>query len=103
MCERPPSRGWPFYFSFGRTTDRSAAITIHPQMPEQSFIATSADTGRRLDQFLTSALGAGSRARVQQLIEQDKVTVNGLLAKSSLKLEGNETIAVTGELQLPPL
>src|SRR5436853_4457846 len=72
-------------------------------MPEQSFIATSADTGRRLDQFLTSALGDVSRARVQQLIEQDKVTVNGLPAKSSLKLEGSETIAITGQVQLPPL
>src|SRR3954447_10640299 len=72
-------------------------------MPHQSFTATAADAGRRLDQFLTAALGDVSRARVQQLIEQEKVTVNGDTAKSSLKLEGNETIAVIGEVQLPPL
>jgi len=72
-------------------------------MTHPTFTATSADAGRRLDQFLTAALGDVSRARVQQLIEQEKVTVNGAPSKSSLKLEGNETIAVTGEVQLPPL
>jgi len=72
-------------------------------MPLQTFTATSADAGRRLDQFLTAALGDVSRARVQQLIEQEKVTVNGAPAKSSLKLEGTETIAITGEVHLPPL
>src|SRR3954466_12816374 len=72
-------------------------------MPNQTFTATADDAGRRLDQFLTAALGDVSRARVQQLIEQEKVTVNGNPAKSSLKLEGNETVAVTGEVQLPPL
>jgi 23S rRNA pseudouridine1911/1915/1917 synthase len=72
-------------------------------MPNQTFTATADDAGRRLDQFLTASLGDVSRARVQQLIEQEKVTVNGETAKSSLKLEGNETVAVTGEVQLPPL
>src|SRR4051812_5977350 len=72
-------------------------------MPNQTFTATADDAARRLDQFLTASLGDVSRARVQQLIEQEKVTVNGNPAKSSLKLEGNETVAVTGEVQLPPL
>ena len=72
-------------------------------MPEQTFTATAADAGRRLDQFLTAALGDVSRSRVQQLIEQEKVTVDGEPAKASLKLEGNETVAVIGEVQLPPL
>jgi len=72
-------------------------------MPHETFTATPVDAGRRLDQFLTAALGDVSRARVQQLIEQEKVLVGGAPAKSSLKLEGNETITVTGEVQLPPL
>ena len=72
-------------------------------MPSRTFSSTPADAGRRLDQFLTAALGDVSRARVQQLIEQQKVLVNGTPAKSSLKLEGIETITVTGEVQLPPL
>lgn len=65
--------------------------------------ASTTDVGRRLDQFLTAALGDVSRARVQQLIEQEKVTVDGVPAKSSLKLQGGETIAITGQVQLPPL
>jgi 23S rRNA pseudouridine1911/1915/1917 synthase len=72
-------------------------------MPEQTFTATPSDAGRRLDQFLTAALGDVSRSRVQQLIEQEKVTVNGEPAKASRKLEGSETIAITGQVQLPPL
>lgn len=72
-------------------------------MPLTTFVTTPADAGRRLDQFLTGALGDVSRSRVQQLIAQEKVTVNGATAKASLRLEGNETIAVTGEVQLPPL
>jgi 23S rRNA pseudouridine1911/1915/1917 synthase len=72
-------------------------------VPLTTFVTTPADAGRRLDQFLTGALGDVSRSRVQQLIAQEKVTVNGATAKASLRLEGNETIAVTGEVQLPPL
>jgi 23S rRNA pseudouridine1911/1915/1917 synthase len=72
-------------------------------MPEQTFHASETDAGRRLDQFLTAALGDVSRSRVQQLIAQQKVTVNGAPTKASLKLEGNESVAVTGEVQLPPL
>ncbi|MFL6300588.1 MAG: RluA family pseudouridine synthase [Terriglobales bacterium] len=72
-------------------------------MPLTTFVTTPADAGRRLDQFLTGALGDVSRSRVQRLIAQEKVTVNGATAKASLRLEGNETIAVTGEVQLPPL
>jgi len=72
-------------------------------MPEHTFTVTAADAGRRLDQFLTAALGDVSRSRLQQLIEQQKVTVDGEPAKASLKLEGREHIEVTGEVQLPPL
>jgi 23S rRNA pseudouridine1911/1915/1917 synthase len=72
-------------------------------MPEKIFHASAADAGRRLDQFLTAALGDVSRSRVQQLIAQQKVTVNGERAKASMKLDGNDSIAVIGEVQLPPL
>ena len=69
----------------------------------RQFHAITSDAGRRLDQFLTAALGDVSRSRVQQLIAQEKVTVNGVTAKASLRLEGDETVTVTGEVQLPPL
>jgi 23S rRNA pseudouridine1911/1915/1917 synthase len=61
------------------------------------------DAGRRLDQFLTAQLPDTSRARVQQLIEQQKVLVNEVAAKASLRLRGGERIAVLGEVQAPPL
>lgn len=61
------------------------------------------DAGRRLDQFLTAQLPETSRARVQQLIEQQKVLVNEAAAKASLRLRGGERIAVLGEVQAPPL
>jgi 23S rRNA pseudouridine1911/1915/1917 synthase len=68
-----------------------------------TFQATPEDAGRRLDQFLTSALGNVSRARVQELISQQKVTVNGDPARASLKLRGNEVVEVAGEAERPPL
>jgi 23S rRNA pseudouridine1911/1915/1917 synthase len=59
--------------------------------------------GRRLDQFLTTQLEGVSRARVQELIADDKVLVNDAPAKASLKLRGDENITVLGEAQRPPL
>jgi len=69
----------------------------------RQFRATTEHAGQRLDQFLTAALGDLSRARVQELIEQQKVNVNGATAKPSLKLRGNELIEVAGEHEGPPL
>ncbi len=57
----------------------------------------------RLDQFLTAAIGDVSRARVQQLIEQEKVAVNGKPQRASYKLRGDEEIALLGPAQPPPL
>lgn len=65
--------------------------------------ATSADAGKRLDQFLVAHLPDVSRAHVQNLIEQGKVAIGGKLAKPSYKLHGDETIIVTGPAQPEPL
>jgi 23S rRNA pseudouridine1911/1915/1917 synthase len=59
--------------------------------------------GTRLDQWLASQLPDVSRVRVQQLIEQEKVLVNGNEPKPSLKLRGGEEITITGAVELPPL
>jgi 23S rRNA pseudouridine1911/1915/1917 synthase len=69
----------------------------------QTFRATPEDAGRRLDQFLTATLANISRARVQELIEQHKVQVNGTIARPSLKLRGNELIEIHGKAERPPL
>lgn len=58
--------------------------------------------GKRLDQFLVAHLNV-SRARVQQIISEEKVLVNDTPAKASIKLRGGERISVLGSAQRPPL
>ena len=60
------------------------------------------DAAKRLDQFLVAHLDV-SRARVQQLISDEKILVNDAPAKASLKLRGGERITVIGEAERPPL
>ena len=57
----------------------------------------------RLDQFLVSQLSEVSRARVQQLIEQEKVRLEPGTAKPSLRLRGGERIEILGPPQAEPL
>jgi len=59
--------------------------------------------GQRLDQFLAAQLEGVSRSRVQLLIDQGDVLVNGLHQKASLKLSGAERIDITGEPRPAPL
>jgi 23S rRNA pseudouridine1911/1915/1917 synthase len=74
-------------------------------MPEQptELRSSSADRGKRLDQFLVAQIPDISRARAQQLIEQEKVLVNGRPAKASLKLRGDEIVLALGPAQQAPL
>jgi 23S rRNA pseudouridine1911/1915/1917 synthase len=57
----------------------------------------------RLDQFLVGKLAVVSRARVQQLIEQELVVVDNAAAKASLRLRGGERVKVLGPAQVEPL
>jgi 23S rRNA pseudouridine1911/1915/1917 synthase len=66
-------------------------------------VATVEDAGKRLDQFLVSQIVDTSRARVQQLINEEKVRVNDDPAKASLRLRGGERIAILGEVKSTPL
>ena len=61
------------------------------------------DAGKRLDQYLARQFADSSRARVQQLIVEEKVLVNGASAKASLKLRGGENIEILGTTQPAPL
>jgi 23S rRNA pseudouridine1911/1915/1917 synthase len=61
------------------------------------------DAGKRLDQFLAGRMESVSRARVQQLISEEKVLVNDAAAKASLKLRGGESVKVLGEAERVPL
>ena len=68
-----------------------------------TFVASSEDSGRRLDQFLAGQIANTSRARVQQLISEGKVLVNDVAVRASHRLQGGERIVITGEVALPPL
>ncbi len=59
--------------------------------------------GTRLDSWLTAQLEGVSRSRVQLLLEQESVLVDGATAKPSLRLEGGEQVDVLREPVLPPL
>lgn len=73
-----------------------------PQALPLSLCVPPDDAGSRLDQFLASHLDV-SRARVQQLISEEKVLVNDAAAKASLKLRGGERITILGPAERPPL
>src|SRR5271166_540023 len=59
--------------------------------------------GQRLDQFLATQIPDVSRARVQQLLEEEMALVNGSAAKPSLRLKGGEQVTVLGDPQPAPL
>ncbi|HEX8926105.1 MAG TPA: RluA family pseudouridine synthase, partial [Terriglobales bacterium] len=88
----------PFKASSG-----SSGVVASASDAPQLFNATDDDAGMRLDQYLVSQLPDVSRVRVQQLIEQGKVTVNDRPSKASLRLKGTEQIAVMGDVVPPPL
>lgn len=72
------------------------AVTSTLTAPEEA-------AGKRLDAWLAAQLENVSRARVQFLLSESKVLVNGVPAKSSLKLRGGERIEIFGETVPPPL
>jgi 23S rRNA pseudouridine1911/1915/1917 synthase len=67
------------------------------------FDVSAGAAGQRLDQFLVRQFETVSRARVQLLIEQGSVTVQGRQEKASLKLRGGERIVLIGDPHPPPL
>ena len=65
-------------------------------VPEQA-------NGQRLDLFLVQQLSEVSRSRVQLLLQQGSVLIDGKLAKASRKLRAGEDISILGDPQPPPL
>ena len=65
-------------------------------------LVSAADSGTRLDRFITAHAAELSRARVQELIDSGLVKVNGQPSKPSQKLRGGERITVQPEPR-PPL
>jgi len=69
------------------------------------FDVPAESAGQRLDQFVTGALGTEgvSRSRVQLLLDQGDLLVNGKQEKASYRLRGGEQISITGEPHPAPL
>jgi len=85
----------------------AAVIAPVPAIPEpspqQSVDVPAEAAGQRLDQFITAQIEGVSRSRVQLLMEQGGVLVDGVREKPSLKLRGGEHIEITGEAHPEPL
>jgi 23S rRNA pseudouridine1911/1915/1917 synthase len=65
-------------------------------------VATAADVGLRLDRVVASHCAELSRTRVQELIEQGMVLLNGKPAKDSQKVRSGDTIHIDPQPR-PPL
>lgn len=59
--------------------------------------------GQRLDAWLTGQLSGVSRERVQLLIDQEKVRLEGRSPRASSRLRGGEAVEVLGDPSPPPL
>ncbi len=62
--------------------------------------ATETDAGLRLDAYLAGQIEGWSRARLQRLIDEGEVLVNGKISKASYKLRAGDEIET--ELAPPP-
>lgn len=60
-----------------------------------TFTAAEDDKGERLDKFLAARLAELSRSRVQALVKEGAVTVNGRAAKSSHEMAPGDTVTGT--------
>ncbi|HVO78860.1 MAG TPA: S4 domain-containing protein, partial [Candidatus Bathyarchaeia archaeon] len=67
------------------------------------FSVSAEHAGERLDRFLVSQAPEASRARIQQLIADGKVRVNGAAAKPSLRLREHDQVEMLGSPAPPPL
>ena len=77
-----------------------AAVPVaaaEPAVLHFRFDATKTQT-QRIDQFLTSRMSHLSRAGVQRLIDDGRVTVNGHATKASYKLKGGDAV----HMRAPP-
>jgi len=70
--------------------------------PSQNLIAASGDAGRRLDLFLAQHVPELSRTRIQELIREGRVHVDGRTAKVSHRVAAGESIEIEA-LPRPPL
>src|ERR1700748_1861831 len=81
----------------GNERRKKSRTRPRPLMNEQHTLVVPPEAaGQRLDQFLTAQLEGVSRSRVQLLLEQGDVVMEGARPKASYKLRGGESIVITG-------
>jgi 23S rRNA pseudouridine1911/1915/1917 synthase len=68
-----------------------------------TFSVPAEAAGQRLDSWLAAQLDGVSRERVQMLLSQEKVRLNGQSPRASYRLRGGESIEVLGDPAPPPL
>ena len=68
----------------------------------KELLVAESDRGARLDQWVVAHFPELSRARVQELLQDGLILLNGASAKPSHKLRGNERVLVEAR-QRPPL
>jgi 23S rRNA pseudouridine1911/1915/1917 synthase len=86
----------PSSLLFGTDMDTTNEIQ---EASSLTFNIAAEDSGSRLDAYLAARISDWSRARIQRLIEEGDVLVNGLVSKSSYKLRASDEI----EVELTPL
>jgi 23S rRNA pseudouridine1911/1915/1917 synthase len=72
-------------------------------MPQTVSIVPPEAAGQRLDAWLTTQLSGISRSRVQMLLSQNQVLLDGKTPRPSYKLRGGERVEVLGDPVPPPL
>jgi 23S rRNA pseudouridine1911/1915/1917 synthase len=69
---------------------------MHPGSPASTVLTVEAgEAGERLDRWLAAKLPALSRARLQALIEEGAVRVDGGAARASSRVKGGQSVRVT--------
>lgn len=63
-------------------------------MEKKFFIVDEINENKRLDLFLKNNLEDKSRSYIQNLIEEEKVKVNGKIKKSNYKLKGKDEVTI---------
>jgi len=69
-------------------------VAAHPDTDIQQFLISGEEAGTRLDRIVASRCPELSRTRVQELIDEELILVNGKPAKGSQKVRAGDAIQV---------
>jgi 23S rRNA pseudouridine1911/1915/1917 synthase len=83
-----------------QTTIAAPTLDASLDVPSLTFQVSESDAGARLDAYLAERIDGWSRARLQRLIDDGDVLVNGKLPKAAHKLKAHDEIEA--ELTPPP-